>query len=97
MRRVSTSFVVHCGSCVCPAYEVLSDPEKRRHYDQFGSSDQSQDHYQKHSFDFDAFFHGQSSGDNGFFDFNFDDMFKDDMFGGDFFEFGHHSNEGGKC
>ena len=60
------------------AYDVLSDPEKRRQYDQFGTTGQGQQFHKP--FDFDAFF-GRGSGKNSFFDFNFDDLFKDDMFG----------------
>ncbi|KAL5014120.1 hypothetical protein ScPMuIL_008390 [Solemya velum] len=52
---------------IAKAYEVLSDKDKRRHYDQFGfESDQS---------------HGGGAGHNGF-KFNFDDFFHgfDDAF-----------------
>lgn len=66
------------------AYDVLSDPDKRRHYDRFGNSGHQEQHYHNEPFDFDAFF-GRSSDSNidsnGFFNFNFDDMFKDDFFG----------------
>ena len=67
---------------------MLSDPQKRRHYDQFGSSGQDQDG--RGPFDFDTFF-SHTSGKNGFFDFNFDDMFNDDIFG---FNFDHNGDDG---
>ena len=77
------------------AYDVLSDPDKRRQYDLYGGSGGSHD-YQQQPFDFDAFY-GRSSGGNDFFHFNFDDMFKDDFFGdmfhGDMFE-GHDGSFG---
>ena len=64
------------------AYDILSDPDKRRHYDQYGSNGQKQYHHNQ-PFDFDSFFSGNNGG-NGFFNFNFDDMFNDDVFGDSF-------------
>ena len=67
------------------AYDVLSDPEKRRNYDQFGESGPSE------GFDFDTFFsRGGDEGGHTFF--NFDDLFKGDFFG--FNDFDHPSHEG---
>lgn len=67
------------------AYDILSDPEKRRHYDQFGESGPSQGS----PFDFDSFFGRGEGGGHTFF--NFDDLFKDDSFS--FGDFGN--NQGG--
>ena len=69
-----------------PAYDILSDPEKRRQYDMFGSSG-TQGGFHGHHFNYDDFFGGHgSSGFEHRFNFNFDDMFKD-MFD-DFGDFG---------
>ena len=69
-----------------PAYDILSDPDKRRQYDMYGSSG-TQGGPQGHHFNYDDFFGGHgSSGFEHRFNFNFDDMFKD-MFD-DFGDFG---------
>jgi len=81
-------FILWCHVYFGLAYDVLSDPEKRRNYDQFGESGPSQGS----PFDFDTFF-GRGGDEGGHTFFNFDDLFKDDFFsfGGDF---GHPGPEG---
>lgn len=75
------------------AYDVLSDPEKRRHYDTFGTEGpQASQHGSP--FDYDAFFN-TGGGTGGSFHFTFDNIFKD-FFGEDddagFFQHFHDSH-----
>ena len=75
------------------AYDVLSDSEKRRQYDMYGSEGPQASHGSP--FDYDTFFHhGGGSGDQRFH-FSFDNVFKD-FFGEDnsddsFFQPFHHT------
>ena len=76
------------------AYDVLSDSEKRRHYDMYGAEGPQAS--QGSPFDYDTFFTpGGGFGDHRFH-FNFDNLFKD-FFGEDngddsgFFQF-HHTD-----
>lgn len=77
-----------------PAYEVLSDDDKRKQYDRFGESAFTNEGQQNNGgFNFNDFFQGFDSafnarrtggkhGDHGFhsgFKFNFDDLFEDDF------------------
>lgn len=61
---------------IAEAYEILSDPEKRKKYDQFGK---------------DAFNQGEKPGGHNFY-FNFDDLFRhaEEDFGGQSFHYQHH-------
>ena len=84
---------MHTRTHLCVAYDVLSDAEKRRHYDTFGTDGPEASHHGS-PFDYDAFFN-TGGGTGGSFHFTFDNIFKD-FFGEDddagFFQHFHHSH-----
>ena len=75
-----------------PAYDILSDPEKRKQYDMFGADGPANqgDGWggggapPPFHFNYDSFFGNEDPhAHRGGFHFNFDDMFDDSFFGGD--------------
>lgn len=66
------------------AYDILSDPDKRRQYDQFGAGGSTN---QQHGFDYNSFYgQGAHHTHNAHFGFKFDEFFSDDFFNDDFFK-----------
>ena len=61
--------------CIYTAYDVLSNPEKRKQYDMFGAEGLNSDNGGGPGFDYNTFFNSDHGSDS--FHFTFDNMFGD--------------------